>query len=64
MRLSIDLSDLGPQLVYIPTPPPFVGVAPPLSPVYYSPADPQLPSKIVNQIDYYFRCSFHWFIKI
>lgn len=49
---SMGFPDLGHQVVYLAPQPPYV--APPLSPVFMSAPDPQLPSKIVNQIDYYF----------
>ncbi|POO00809.1 Transcriptional repressor poly-beta-hydroxybutyrate-responsive [Trema orientale] len=43
--------DLGPPVVYVAHPPPFVA---PMPPVFIPAPDPQLHSKIVNQIDYYF----------
>lgn len=49
---SIGFPELGHHVVYLAPPPPYV--APPLSPVFMGAPDPQLPSKIVNQIDYYF----------
>lgn len=49
---SMGFPELGPQVFYLAPQPPYV--APPLSPVFMNPPDPQLPSKIVNQIDYYF----------
>ena len=52
MPLSIHLGDLGHQLVYVAHPPPFVAQMPP---VFIPSPDPQLHTKIVNQIDYYFR---------
>ncbi|XP_062101897.1 la-related protein 1C [Humulus lupulus] len=42
--------ELGPPIVYVPHPP-FVA---PMQPMFIPAPDPQLPSKIVNQIDYYF----------
>ncbi|KAM6591323.1 hypothetical protein CsatA_013928 [Cannabis sativa] len=44
--------ELGPPIVYLPHPQ--FGVGASMQPMFIPTPDPQLPSKIVNQIDYYF----------
>lgn len=59
---------MQPQLVYVTHAPhdplgvPFV--APLRHPMVFPAPDPQLHTKIINQIDYYFRCSFSYFLVI
>ncbi|XP_027347373.1 la-related protein 1C-like isoform X2 [Abrus precatorius] len=57
---SVGFPELPPHVVYVPSPPldtlrgvPFVSPIPPNA-IYFQPPDPQLHTKIVNQIDYYF----------
>jgi la-related protein 1 len=66
-KAAIRFPELPPQVVYVATPPPdsirgmpFVAPIPPHA-VFLPAPDPQLHTKIVTQIDYYFRYSIHLF---
>lgn len=66
--ISFYFSEMQPQLVYVTHTPheplgvPFV--APMRHPMVFPAPDPQLHTKIINQIDYYFRYSFSYLLVI
>jgi len=67
--MTVFVSELAAPVVLFAAPPPTIdslrGVpfVPPM-PLYYAGPDPQLHSKIVNQIDYYFRYCFYFGLLI
>ncbi|KAK7267712.1 hypothetical protein RIF29_20390 [Crotalaria pallida] len=60
-----EIPELAPAVVFVTGPPPppdslrGVPFMPPMPPLFFTAPDPQLHTKIVNQIDYYFRSCSH-----